>query len=59
MARLDARRTALQGTVYSMVRAMTGIESGRHCRTCKDSVDPRDGFGMSEGVCAPCRTEAA
>ncbi len=59
MARLDARRTALQGTLYNVVRAMTGIESGRDCRTCKHPVDPRDGFGMSEGVSVPCRTDVA
>ncbi len=41
--------------VYKIIRAFTGSEAGRSCRTCGEAILPRDGFGMSEGVCAPCR----
>jgi hypothetical protein len=42
-------------TVWKVVRAMVGHESGVACRSCHSSVDARDYIGMSEGVCHPCR----
>ena len=41
--------------VYRLFRAFIGRESGRSCRTCGDSIVPRDDFGISEGVCLNCR----
>jgi hypothetical protein len=42
-------------TVWSVLRALTGFESGRACRRCSESISARDQFGISEGVCTPCR----
>lgn len=41
--------------LYRLFRAIAGLEAGRDCRSCNESITPRDYFGMSEGVCAPCR----
>ena len=46
-------------TMYKVIRAMFGLEAGRACRRCGESIPTHDGFGMSEGVCAPCRRLAA
>ena len=43
-------------TVWSVVRALVGAEAGRSCRQCDESILAGDGFGLSEGVCHPCRT---
>jgi predicted nucleic acid-binding Zn ribbon protein len=44
-------------TVWKVVRALTGAETGRSCRVCGESI-PRDNqFEFSEGVCSPCRLE--
>ena len=40
---------------YKLFRAMAMLASGRDCRVCGDPVAPSDPFGVSEGVCAPCR----
>lgn len=45
-------------TVWKMMRALSGLESGRACRRCRESIRPQDEFGMSEGICGPCRREA-
>jgi hypothetical protein len=42
-------------TVWKVVRALSGLESGRACRSCSESISPQDPFGVSEGVCSPCR----
>jgi hypothetical protein len=41
--------------IYRLIRALTGMEAGRWCRACGSGIAPKDSFGMSEGVCAPCR----
>lgn len=41
--------------VYKFLRALAGLESGQECRVCKQTVSPNDHFGLSEGVCEPCR----
>ena len=41
--------------VYSLISALFGRESGRQCRTCSVSIERSDAFGLSEGVCGPCR----
>jgi hypothetical protein len=41
--------------VYKLIRTLVGLESGRDCRACADPIEPKDLFGMSEGVCAVCR----
>jgi hypothetical protein len=41
--------------IYRLIRALTRMEAGRWCRSCGQPVAPKDPFGMSEGVCAPCR----
>jgi hypothetical protein len=45
-------------TVWKVLRAFAGLETGRPCRCCKESIPARDAFGMSEGVCHPCRATA-
>jgi formylmethanofuran dehydrogenase subunit E len=46
-------------TMYKVIRAMFGLEAGRSCRRCGEPITTHDAFGMSEGVCAPCRRLAA
>jgi hypothetical protein len=41
--------------VYELLRSLFALESGRNCRTCAESIDRRDAFGLSEAVCASCR----
>ncbi len=43
--------------IYSLLRSIVRIEAGRSCRTCSESISPRDPFGLSEGVCHPCRED--
>ncbi len=45
--------------VWSLFRALVGMEGGRTCRSCSESIVQDDPFGMSEGVCRPCRTASA
>lgn len=42
-------------TVWNVLRAMSGLETGRVCRRCGDGMCTDDHFGMSEGVCRACR----
>jgi hypothetical protein len=42
-------------TVSKVIRALTGLDSGRWCRRCRESIPLGDAFGLSEGVCRPCR----
>jgi len=42
---------------WTWLRGLAGLESGRWCRSCEESISG-DPFGMSEGVCRPCRDEA-
>ncbi len=44
--------------IWNLVRAMAGAEAGRSCRRCADAIAAKDAFGMSEGVCRPCRVAA-
>jgi hypothetical protein len=34
---------------------LTGLPAGRWCRSCREPIAPNDPFGLSEGVCKPCR----
>jgi hypothetical protein len=43
-------------TVYRVLRAMAGLETGHWCRRCAEVIPAADAFGRSEGVCGPCRT---
>jgi len=43
---------------FKLIRVLAGIEAGRECRSCREPIDARDAFGMSEGVCVPCRAAA-
>lgn len=45
-------------TTWKWLRALAGLESGRWCRSCEEPIPSGDPFGMSEGVCRPCREEA-
>ena len=42
-------------TMFRVLRALVGLDSGRDCRTCSEPVARTDHFGLSEGVCASCR----
>lgn len=44
--------------IYRLFRAFAMLESGRDCRICGDGIRPSDEFGLSEGVCRPCRLSA-
>jgi hypothetical protein len=44
------------GTMWDPVRPLNGTQSGRSCSVCRQTIHPADGFGMSEGVCAPCHS---
>jgi hypothetical protein len=43
---------------FNLFRALVGLEAGRSCRCCGESIVGNDPFGMSEGVCRPCRAAA-
>jgi hypothetical protein len=45
-------------SVWRFFRSMAGLESGRWCRDCSEPIGRRDQFGLSEGVCCPCRSAA-
>jgi hypothetical protein len=45
----------METSVWNLIRAFMGSEHGRNCRRCDESIERRDDFGMSEGVCRPCR----
>jgi hypothetical protein len=44
-----------ENTVWRLLRGLAGLESGRWCRRCNESILAADPFGLSEGVCRPCR----
>ena len=46
-------------TMYMVLRALVGLEAGRSCRRCGEPILAQDAFGLSEGVCGPCRRIAA
>jgi hypothetical protein len=37
-------------------RRLLLLESGTNCRRCSEAIAANDPFGVSEGVCAPCRS---
>jgi len=43
------------GYIYSLLRALVGLETGLNCRRCSDVIETTDLFGRSEGVCHVCR----
>jgi hypothetical protein len=45
-------------TTWKLLRALVGLEAGRSCRRCGESILDSDPFGRSEGVCRPCRAAA-
>jgi len=45
----------MASTVYKVLRALAGLETGRSCRSCSEVIGAADPFGLSEGVCGPCR----
>jgi len=40
---------------YRVLKALAGLEQGRSCRCCGESILNGDPFGKSEGVGRPCR----
>jgi hypothetical protein len=38
-----------------ILRRLLNLETGTSCRRCSEMIPPNDPFGVSEGVCAPCR----
>jgi hypothetical protein len=49
----------MAGTVRMLIRALAGVETGRECRWCEEPIGRDDRFGMSEGVCRPCRAHGS
>jgi hypothetical protein len=45
-------------SVYKLFRSLVGLEAGRSCRRCDEAILRNDPFGLSEGVCRPCRATA-
>lgn len=45
-------------TVRKLLRDLTGRETAVECRLCRETIPARDTFGLSEGVCDPCRRES-
>jgi hypothetical protein len=45
-------------STWTWLRSLAGLESGRWCRRCEESIEANDAFGLSEGVCRPCRSDA-
>jgi len=43
---------------FKLFQALVGLEAGRACRCCGQAIVDDDPFGMSEGVCRPCRAAA-
>jgi hypothetical protein len=43
--------------VNKLVRALFGSEAGKRCRRCREPLHPNDEFGVSEGLCLPCRLD--
>jgi formamidopyrimidine-DNA glycosylase len=43
------------GYIYSLLRALVGLETGLNCRSCSDAIATTDHFGRSEGFCRVCR----
>jgi hypothetical protein len=46
---------AMTVSVWHVLRALGGVESGRWCRGCGESIERDDRFGRSEAVCRSCR----
>jgi hypothetical protein len=42
---------------WKLSHIAAGRESGIVCRCCSESILRDDPFGISEGVCNPCRSE--
>jgi len=40
---------------WNLFRSLIGAESGSSCRCCSVGIPRNDHFGVSEGVCLPCR----
>jgi hypothetical protein len=47
----------MAATIWKLSWPLAGMEAGRTCRRCGESIPKTDSFGMSEGVCRPCRLE--
>jgi hypothetical protein len=47
-----------EGRFRDIASELARLESGRWCRSCSESIQRNDHFGMSEGVCGPCRKAA-
>jgi hypothetical protein len=45
----------MEKTVWNIVRGIVGAGATRPCRRCDETINEHDQFGMSEGVCQPCR----
>jgi len=47
-------RTAMSNLLKTL---LTGLPIGRWCRSCHQPIGREDPFGLSEGVCRPCRDD--
>ena len=45
-------------TSADLIRGLAGMNTGRGCRRCGETISPLDRFGSSESVCWPCRRES-
>jgi hypothetical protein len=41
--------------LYTLIRSLVQLDSGRYCRCCGAAISPHDTFGVGEGVCPACR----
>jgi ribosomal protein L37E len=41
--------------LYTLIRSLVQLETGRYCRRCGAAISPHDTFGVGEGVCSACR----
>jgi hypothetical protein len=41
--------------IFTLLRGFAVVGSGNHCRACRAPIRSGDGYGLSEGVCCPCR----
>jgi hypothetical protein len=49
----------MRGIIDRLLRAFDGTWGRSSCRRCREIITTADPFGLSEGVCGPCRADAS